>query len=119
MAHDRPAAAKMSELFDPAPPVRWGLRGDPHVWEALRGALSGTDVPPSAEAVAALLRATFEELVEVDLHGEPAPHVYRERYAHGGMSGGMVHLDTWRQRLLPLLVERAGRPRDPRTLLAR
>ncbi|MFJ9825237.1 hypothetical protein ACIRSU_12810 [Streptomyces sp. NPDC101160] len=38
---------------------------------------------------------------------------------HGGMSGGMVHLDTWRHRLLPLLVERAGRPRDPRTLLAR
>ncbi|WP_187344132.1 hypothetical protein [Streptomyces sp. 3211.6] len=57
--------------------------------------------------------------MEVDLYGDPAPHVYRERYAHGGMSGGMVHLDTWRQRLLPLLVERAGRPRDPRTLPAR
>ncbi|WP_185094960.1 transposase [Streptomyces sp. PanSC19] len=118
MARDRAAATKMSELFDPAP-ARWGLRGDPHVWQALRDALSVTDVPPSAEAVAGLLRATFEELVEVDLHGEPAPHVYRERYAHGGTSGGMVHLDTWRQTLLPLLVERAGRPRDPRTLPAR
>ncbi|MEU9720604.1 hypothetical protein [Streptomyces sp. NPDC047976] len=118
MTRDRAAVVKMSELFDPGP-GRWGLRGDPHVWQALREALSGRDVPPSAEAVAALLRSTFEELVEVDLLGEPAPHVYRERYAHGGMSGGMVHLDTWRYRLLPLLVERSGRPRDPRTLLAR
>ncbi|MFI1654899.1 hypothetical protein ACH4ZU_08225 [Streptomyces sp. NPDC020472] len=57
--------------------------------------------------------------MEVDLLGEPAPHVYRERYAHGGVSGGMVHLDTWRQRLLPLPAERAGRPRDPRTPLVR
>ncbi|MGW4161376.1 hypothetical protein [Streptomyces sp. NPDC004788] len=118
MAHDHAAVAKVSELFDPAP-GRWGLRGDPFVWQALRDTLSGADVPPSAEAVAGLLRATFEELVEVDLLGEPAPHVYRQRYAHGGMSSGMVHLDMWRHTLLPLLVERAGRPRDPRTLLAR
>ncbi|MFF0561971.1 hypothetical protein [Streptomyces sp. NPDC004266] len=57
--------------------------------------------------------------MEVDLLGEPAPHVYRERYAHGGVSGGMVHPDTWRQRLLPLPAERAGRPRDPRAPLVR
>jgi hypothetical protein len=25
----------------------------------------------------------------------------------GGMSSGMIHLGTWRQRLLPLLTERA------------
>ncbi|MEU9940121.1 hypothetical protein [Streptomyces lavendulae] len=108
MAHDDTAVPKTAALFD-AGPGKWGLRGDPHVWQALRGTLSGTDLPASADAVARLLRATFEELVEVDLSAEPAPHVYRERYAHGGMSGGMVHLDTWRRTLLPLLVERAER----------
>ncbi|MFF8601471.1 hypothetical protein ACF065_22390 [Streptomyces sp. NPDC015232] len=118
MTHDHTGVTKMSQLFDPEPD-RWGLRGDPHVWRALRETLSDTNVPASAEAVAGLLRVAFEELVEVDLRGDPAPHVYREQYAHGGMSSGMVHLDTWRQTLLPLLVERAGKPRDPRTLLAR
>jgi hypothetical protein len=33
--------------------------------------------------------------------------VYREQYAHGGMSSGMISLDTWRQRLMPMLAERA------------
>ncbi|MFD8024143.1 hypothetical protein ACFV6G_27460 [Streptomyces lavendulae] len=108
MAHDDTAVPKMAALFDAAP-ARWGLRGDPHVWRALRDALSGTDLPASADAVARLLRTTFDELVAVDLFAEPAPHVYRERYAHGGMSGGTVHLDTWRRTLLPLLVERAER----------
>jgi hypothetical protein len=33
--------------------------------------------------------------------------VYLEQYAHGGMSSGMISLEAWRQRLMPMLVERA------------
>jgi hypothetical protein len=33
--------------------------------------------------------------------------MYREQYAHGGMSSGMISLDTWRQRFIPMLAERA------------
>ncbi|HUZ52106.1 MAG TPA: hypothetical protein VMU94_06210 [Streptosporangiaceae bacterium] len=51
--------------------------------------------------------AAFGELTGLDLASDPAPSVYRERYAHGGMSSGMISLDTWRQRFMPLLTDRA------------
>ncbi|MFB7254848.1 hypothetical protein [Streptomyces nojiriensis] len=105
MAHDD-AVVKMAELFDPEP-KRWGLRGDPYVWRALRDHLSGTDVPESVGEAVRLLRAAFSELVGTDLADEPASSVYQEPYAHGGMSSGMVSLDAWRERLIPLLAERA------------
>ena len=40
---DRPAM-QVSDLFDPEP-QRWGLRGDPYLWRALR-AQTGPDVTP-------------------------------------------------------------------------
>ena len=96
----------MAELFDPEPPT-WGLRADPHLWRALREHLSVTDIPEDAGAAAGLLRAAFRELTDVDLASATASSVYLEQHAHGGMSSGMIDLDTWRQRLLPLLTERA------------
>ncbi|MGN9807099.1 hypothetical protein [Micromonospora sp. L32] len=106
VAHDDAAVVKMADLFDPEP-ATWGLRGDPYVWAALRKHLSGKDIPASLNEVLALLHAAFDELVGLDLVTEPASSVYREQYAHGGMSGGMIDLDAWRQRLIPLLTERA------------
>jgi hypothetical protein len=53
-----------------------------------------------------LLHAGFTELAGVDLASDRMPSVYREQYAHGGMSSGMISLDTWRQKLIPMLVER-------------
>jgi hypothetical protein len=97
----------VSDLFDPEPET-WGLRGDPHLWRALRAHLAGQDVPVSADELASLLHAAFRELTGTDLTSDPASPVYRERYAHGGMSSGMISLGTWRQRLMPMLFERAG-----------
>lgn len=105
-APDEAAVATMAVLFDPEP-TPWGLRGDPHLWRAMRDRLSGTDVPASVDEAIALLRAVFGELVGLDLAEAELSAVYRGEYAHGGMSSGMVHLDTWRERLMPLLVERA------------
>ncbi|WP_199837526.1 hypothetical protein [Streptomyces caniscabiei] len=109
MAHQTPddaKAATMAVLFDPEP-ERWGLRGDPHLWRAMRAHLTHTEVPPSYDEATALLRATFDELTALDRAEAETPAVYREQYAHGGMSSGMIHLDTWRTSLLPLLAERA------------
>ncbi len=92
MAHDEAAAMKMADLFDPEPRT-WGLRGDPYLWQALREHLSGTDIPASVGEAVALLHAAFGELVGLDLVGDPVPSVYLERYAHGGMSSGMISLD--------------------------
>jgi hypothetical protein len=95
----------LSVLFDPEP-ERWGLRGDPHLWRALRERLAGHAIPPSANETIRLLREEFRQLAGVDLADEAAS-VYREQYAHGGMSSGMISLDAWRGRFMPLLAERA------------
>jgi hypothetical protein len=106
MAHDDATAVKMAGLFDPEP-RQWGLRGDPWVWRALREHLAGTDIPAGAGEAVSLLYAAFGDLTGFDLASDPAPRAYREQYAHGGMSSGIIHLDTWRQRLMPLLAQRA------------
>ncbi|MGH3149203.1 MAG: hypothetical protein ACRDOB_00525 [Streptosporangiaceae bacterium] len=108
MATEDAAVTPMAGLFDPEPGT-WGLRGDPYLWRALREHLSGTDIPASAGDVTSLLEAAFQELTGVDLASgtSASAPVYRPRYAHGGMSSGMIDLDTWRQRLLPMLAERA------------
>jgi hypothetical protein len=95
-----------AELFDPAP-SRWGLRGDPWVWQAMQDHLGATYLPPALGEVEKMLYAAFNRLVGVDLGTEIKPSVYREEFAHGGMSSGGIHLDTWRNELLPLLVDRA------------
>lgn len=109
----------VSALFDPEPRT-WGLRGDPHLWRAMRAHLTGQDIPASPGELAELLHQAFRELAGTDLASDPATSVYREQYADGGMSSGMISLDTWRQRLMPMLAERAstrlaGRPQktDP------
>lgn len=101
-----PAAVTIADLFDPEP-EHWGLRGDPYLWRALRGHLSDADAPTSVDEVVSRLHTAFGELVGLDLAGDRQPSVYRAQYAHGGMSSGMISLDTWRERLMPLLAERA------------
>jgi hypothetical protein len=97
----------MAVLFHPEPNT-WGLRGDPYLWRAMRKRLGDQPMPGSADEVARLLHAAFEELTGADLASDPADHVYREEYAHGDMSSGMISLDTWRQELMPALVQRAN-----------
>jgi hypothetical protein len=97
---------RISALFDPEPEM-WGMRGDPHLWRALSAHLADHEVPASAEELASVLHAAFRELADTDLAKDPASSVYREQYAHGGMSSGMISLDTWRQQLMPMLAERA------------
>ncbi len=114
MAHQDAAVAKMANLFDPEPET-WGLRGDPYLWRALRQHLSETNIPASADRVASLLYTAFGELTGLDLISGTASSAYRAQYAHGGMSSGMISLDTWRQQLMPILVERARTLLDSRS----
>jgi hypothetical protein len=97
---------QVTDLFAPEP-LRWGLRGDPWVWQAMRDHLSGTYLPPSLSEVEAMLYAAFNRLVGIDLATAMEPSVFRQRFAHGGTSSGSVHLDTWRTELIPLLLDRA------------
>jgi O-acetyl-ADP-ribose deacetylase (regulator of RNase III) len=88
-------------------PRRWGLRGDPHVWWAMRDRLRGV-VPGSADEAAAALVGAFEAVAGVDLGIEDVrDRVYRAELDHGGAHSGQVHLVTWRTTLLPILLGRA------------
>ena len=97
---------RVSDLFDPEPQT-WGLRGDPYLWRALRAHLAGQDIPASPGELAGLLHRAFRELAGIDLDSDPATSVYLDQYANGGMSSGLISLDTWRERLMPALAERA------------
>jgi hypothetical protein len=114
MAHEDAVVATMTGQFDPEPGT-WGLRGDPYLWRALRDHLAETDIPASANEAVRLLYAAFTELTGLDLASDTAASAYQAQYAHGGMSSGMVSLDTWRQRLMPILVERTRKLLDARS----
>jgi hypothetical protein len=99
-------APTVAVLFDPEPDT-WGLRGDPYLWRALRKRLANEPMPGSPDKLARVLRATFEELTGTALADDSAEDIYREEFAHGGMSSGMISLETWRRQLVPTLVQRA------------
>lgn len=96
----------VDELFEEQPEY-WGLRGDPYVWEAIRRRLVDVPLPDDDTELENLLLTTFASVVDVDLRIESAESVYRDEFAHGGISGGHVCIPTWRDRLIPLLVSRA------------
>ncbi len=82
------------------------------MWSALREHLAATPVPPTAQEVEDLLLEAFLTVVRVDLRTATDEQVYRREFAHGGMSSGHVHLPTWREKLIPLLV---NQPRTHRS----
>ena len=113
---DEPGTGTLADAFD----VRhrqWGLRGDPHVWSALRDETAATPTPYDHDGVRSELVDALRRVARVDLADDALPDdpVPREEFAHGGMSSGMVDVGWWRTKGLPLLVARAKarRPRPP------
>lgn len=101
------AGRTMRELFTPEP-AQWGLRGDPYLWTAMRDHLADVPLPADPGLVRDTLRAAFIKLAGTDVDDPAAPEsVHRDEFAHGGMSSGHIHLPTWRDQLIPLLVLRA------------
>jgi hypothetical protein len=84
---------------------QWGLRGDPHVWELLRDPLSDLPTPP--DVLGALLDE-FEAATGADLRADESELVYRDEFDHGGMSGGVISLEWWRRKAIPLMTLRAA-----------
>jgi hypothetical protein len=99
--------AVVSDLFE-REPYQWGLRGDPYVWREMRSRLEGVPMPERWWTLRDLLVSTFHDVVGVDLVTTQEVAVHRPELDHGGMSGGRVHLGWWRDRLIPILVDRSG-----------
>ena len=92
-------------------PIRWGLRGDPHLWNEMRAALRGKPLPDDLGAANAVLLTTFKKIVGVELPNPgkaPDPDkVYLKKFATGtGMSDGQVSLLFWRDTAMPILLDR-------------
>jgi len=108
----QPRAAKLGlrtgwarRYFRPEP-KQWGLRGDPWLWLELQATLELVKDPQSVERFEELLWAIIKELTGEDFQVFDDVMVAVERYPHLGMSGGSVCPPTWRDDLVPLLVDR-------------
>ncbi len=84
--------ADFSAVFEDRP-QKWGLRGDPYLWEELRESFVGVELPLSADGVVELVCGRFEAITGVPLTYDARPYV--ERFAHGGMSSGQVSGLFW------------------------
>ncbi|MGW8431736.1 hypothetical protein ACWGJ9_11635 [Curtobacterium citreum] len=85
-------------------PLSWGLRGDPWLWRAMRDRLEDVPLPATLPEMEALLERAFEEEAGAPLG--TAERVFVERFAHGGMSSGVIDADWWRGTGIPALLKR-------------
>ncbi|GGL92902.1 hypothetical protein GCM10009706_34230 [Curtobacterium citreum] len=89
-------------------PTAWGSRGDPWLWRELGDRFAGVALPARRGALAAAIRRAAADAIGAPLTSPDPASVFVERFAHGGMSSGMVSLAWWRETGLPVLLERAG-----------
>ena len=98
----------ISTLFEDEP-TQWGFRGDPFLWREMKESLGDTPLPETEMELLIRLKSAFKELT-----GKPISTVRAikiERYDQGGMSGGMVSTEFWRDTALPLLLQRFRKAR--------
>ena len=108
-------------------PEKWGLRGDPFLWELMEWKLKEVPLPNSVGEVKERITNEFAQITNVTYAGRivnwelfeaqkwhylVGPEgIVQERYLtflpSRGMSGGTIHVGTWRNKLLPLLLENA------------
>ena len=87
--------------------VRWGLRGDPYLWEEMRVYFEKVPLPETAVNLQTLIAQAYTTLI-----GHPFPtaddHTFIpiKRFDHGGMSSGLISPDFWRDNAIPKLIAR-------------
>ncbi|MCB1954132.1 MAG: hypothetical protein KDG55_00565 [Rhodocyclaceae bacterium] len=95
----------VGELFQP-PPSRWGLRGDPYLWEELAKDLSATPLPKNFSALATTLEDSFERLSGHRLSDGREATV--DRFKEAGSLFYQISLEFWRAKAFPLIIKRFG-----------
>ncbi|HCY64630.1 MAG TPA: hypothetical protein DHV59_17770 [Oxalobacteraceae bacterium] len=93
----------IAQLFE-AEPLHWGLRGDPFLWREMRTHFFSIPLPATASELEVRIAQAFELLTDHPI--TEASEFYVNRYAHGGMSSGMVSPEFWRNEALSLLRSR-------------
>lgn len=98
-----PEQKTLSKFFHDQP-SRWGLRGDPYLWNEMKDTLGACAYPNTEEQFAMLLEQTYHQLTGASLANPDV--IFVERYSHGGMSSGCVSPQFWVEKAIPLLLER-------------
>jgi len=96
----------VGQLFEDEP-TQWGLRGDPHLWRAMRAQLSSTPLPSLASDLVEQIEQAFQRLTGHPLSTSTTFHL--REFSHGGMSSGAISPEFWREEALPLLRARHAR----------
>ena len=95
----------VSVIFTPKP-ERWGLRGDPYLWQLLKIKYQTVELPYPPEKLPEDITRIVAELIGK----EPRPngHYKVETFSkiHVGMSTGMIAWDYWLETAIPLLMKR-------------
>lgn len=105
----------MGHLFEDEPENWHASRYSCHrgVWTAMLSRLATEPVPPTRRAVEQVLTDTFRAVVGVDLTSDPLPeaskYVYRLHVTENQTTSGVVDVEEWKHRLIPLLTSRAER----------
>ena len=90
----------LSQIFQDEP-SRWGLRGDPYLWNEMKTVLEDLAYPDTEEDFNTLLEQTYEKLT--GRSSKESHSVFVERYSHGGMSSGHVSPQFWIEVGFPML----------------
>ena len=93
----------VGQLFD-VEPTQWGLRGDPYLWRQMGTHFSSMQLPESVVELRELFERAFELITGHPLSS--ADCFFVEGFAHGGMSSGQISPEYWRDKVLPLLLNR-------------
>ena len=94
----------VGDLFKTHPTRWWGYRGDPFLWKDMAQHLARTRLPKTYSEFAILLENTYAELTGRQISDTDEIHI--DRYAHGGMSSGMIAPGFWRSKAFPILFKR-------------
>lgn len=83
----------IGDLFDPTP-LRWGLRGDPLLWDQLRTDTGNVPLSPSFRQCLQIINVRFRHHTGYELSEVPEG-LHIPQFATGGMSSGMIDPRFW------------------------
>lgn len=88
-------------------PTRWGLRGDPVLWQMMTDRVSNHPLPTDETALRQIFLSCFKDLTDHDLDNAPDHlRVAATDRANGGMSRGHISGTFWRDQAWPLILSR-------------
>jgi hypothetical protein len=101
----------VASLFEEEP-MHWGLRGDPHLWREMRGYFEQTPLPGTSDELITLIDNAFQSLTAHSM--SELEMFFVERFHHGGMSGGHIAPEFWREEVVPMMCARYLQMKNPK-----